>query len=126
MPVHSLFDITCRVVDQVKELDTYRAVLALADTMENEFAPKAELRNRVIDFEPITLETLTLRRCMTLVNVGQAALKWRLSSEEAALPPPWLMVHPRSGTLARGEVSRRWRQGGVCVDMMDECGDIVM
>lgn len=48
MPVHGLFKIQGRKVNATKELEMYKSQLAMADTLENELAPKVELNDRMI------------------------------------------------------------------------------
>jgi phosphatidylinositol-bisphosphatase len=56
MPVHALFKITGRVVDSMKELEIYKKQLVIIDSMENDLAPKVELRDRMMDLGSLNLE----------------------------------------------------------------------
>lgn len=56
MPVHSLFKLQGRKVNAAKELDMYKSQLAMADTLENELAPKVELNDRMIVLESLKFQ----------------------------------------------------------------------
>jgi len=53
MPVLGLFKLQGRKVNAAKELEMYKSQLAMADTLENELAPKVELNDRMIVLEDL-------------------------------------------------------------------------
>eukprot|EP00164_Ancoracysta_twista_P007937 GFYU01011378.1.p1 GENE.GFYU01011378.1~~GFYU01011378.1.p1 ORF type:complete len:727 (-),score=210.50 GFYU01011378.1:188-2368(-) len=103
-PVSCLLATEVKYIVKEKQQETYKSIVRMFDSWENENMPKITIDRNLVKFENVRYGTDSTQ-VVVLENTGQVKVQWRFIPllEETSICQPWLSVNPRQGVVNAGE-----------------------